>query len=167
MDSTGRINVLNPSKSPLCRLLRCFETGWMTAMQQSYSILPDRPCHSPLCVYTVHMHARKYTRLPKSSRTKMHKRIIKTTSIETSLRGRTFSISSPPKHSPNVHSLPTSRSLLFSGRLFERHELLGPERLIVDLRGRFDQILEVRPEDQLVSLDGEGNGSYRLKKFRR
>lgn len=44
--------------------------------------------------------------------------------------------------------LPLSRRLLLrllGGRLFERHELLGAERLVVDLRGGFDQILQVSP----------------------
>ena len=35
--------------------------------------------------------------------------------------------------------------LLLGGRLFERHKLLGAEGFIVDLRGRFDQVLQVRP----------------------
>lgn len=46
----------------------------------------------------------------------------------------------------------TSRTLL-ANPLLERKQLFRPECLVVDLRSRFDQILQVRPREEIAKVD--------------
>jgi hypothetical protein len=40
-----------------------------------------------------------------------------------------------------------------SRALLERKELLGAERLVVDLRGGFDEVLQVRARQEVAEID--------------